>query len=264
MPEMKIYQPSQPLRQYIRYYWALDTMAQFRTLTFPIGCPQLIFHKKSPLYIPELDCCQSQFTISGQVNFPAHIASSGDTKMIVAVFHPHTVGMFISTPPSAFHNLEICGFDLANKPFNDLASRIIGCENDSESIALLDRWLIQKINPTLNIRRMAATITRLLQHPETTLSELSANACLGKKQFERVFRDCVGMNPKEYSRVVRFQKTMWHMQQGQTDFLSIAYSCGYADQSHFIREFKAMSGYTPKSFLNNNTPYSDLFTIPTT
>lgn len=184
--------------------------------------------------------------------------------MIVAVFHPHTVGMFISTPPSAFHNLEICGFDLANKPFNDLASRIIGCENDSESIALLDRWLIQKINPTLNIRRMAATITRLLQHPETSLSELSAIACLGKKQFERIFRECVGMNPKEYSRVVRFQKTMWHMQQGQTDFSSIAYSCGYADQSHFIREFKAMSGYTPKSFLSNHTPYSDLFTIPTT
>lgn len=264
MPEMKIYQPSQPLQQYIRYYWILDTMAQFRTLTFPIGCPQLIFHKKSPLYIPELDCSQSQFTISGQVNFPAHIASSGDTKMIVAVFHPHTAGMFISTSPSAFHNLEICGFDLANKPLNDLASRIIGCENDSESIALLDRWLIQKINPTLNIRRMTATITRLLLHPETSLSELSAIACLGKKQFERIFRECVGMNPKEYSRVVRFQKTMWHMQQGQTDFSSIAYSCGYADQSHFIREFKAMSGYTPKSFLNNHIPYSDLFTIPTT
>lgn len=263
MPEIRVYRPSPPLRQYVRYFWVIDSCEKFQTLTFPIGCPQLIFHKRSPLCIPELNCNQHQFTISGQVNFPAHIASTGDTKMIVAVFYPHTAGMFLATPPSAFHNLEICGFDLGNKQLNELASRIIDCENDSESIAILDRWLTQKINPTLNIRRIAPAISTLLHRPETSVSALSSTACLGNKQFERIFRDYVGMNPKEYARVVRFQKTMWHMQQGETDFSTIAYSCGYADQSHFIREFKSLSSHTPKSFLQTCQPYSDLFTTPT-
>lgn len=86
----------------MRYYWMLESNEPFSTLTFPIGCPQIIFHRKSPLYIPELAASQSLFTISGQVNFPAHIQSDGNLDMIVAVFYPYTVGMFIGMPPSVF------------------------------------------------------------------------------------------------------------------------------------------------------------------
>ena len=66
---MKIYQPREELRHYVRYYWVLKGDEPFSILTFPIGCPQIIFHKKTPLYIPELHNSQSQFTISGQVIF---------------------------------------------------------------------------------------------------------------------------------------------------------------------------------------------------
>jgi len=91
---MKIYQPREELRPYVRYYWVLESHEHFSILTFPIGCPQIIFHKKTPLYIPELDKNQSQFTISGQVNFPAHIQSDGRLEMIVAVFYPQQFGNF--------------------------------------------------------------------------------------------------------------------------------------------------------------------------
>ena len=87
---MKIYQPREKLRPYVRYYWVLESDEPFSVLTFPIGCPQIIFHRGNPLYIPELDKSQSYFTISGQVNFPAHIQSCGHLEMIVAVFYPHT------------------------------------------------------------------------------------------------------------------------------------------------------------------------------
>jgi AraC-like DNA-binding protein len=72
------------------------------------------------------------------------------------------------------------------------------------------------------------------------------------------------MNPKEYSRIVRFQKALWLMQhqQGKTNEADLAYTSGYADQSHLIREFKHLCGYTPLSLLEVSTPYSDLFTTP--
>ena len=81
--------------------------------------------------------------------------------------------------------------------------------------------------------------------PAISVTELASVACLSKKQFERLFNELVGANPKEYARVVRFQN-----------------QCGYADQSHFIREFKQFSGYTPLSLLNVCKPYSDLFNNP--
>jgi len=74
----------------------------------------------------------------------------------------------------------------------------------------------------------------------------------------------VGINPKEYTRIVRFQKALEQMQHqsGEINQAQIAYASGYADQSHCIREFKKFSGYTPTSLLKVSNPYSDLFTSP--
>ena len=218
---MKIYQPRAELRSYVRYYWALEGDEPFSVLTFPIGCPQIIFHKKSPLYIPELDKKQSQFTISGQVNFPAHIQSDGGLEMIVAVLYPHTVGMFIDTPPSAFYNLEISGYDIENRQVNDVAQRIFDCENDKECIDILENFLSSKIRSSLNISRIGMSVSTLLRVPSTSVNALAASACLGKRQYERVFRETVGMNPKEYARIVKFQKALWLMQRGESNYAGI-------------------------------------------
>ena len=51
-------------------------------------------------------------------------------------------------------------------------------------------------------------------------------------------------------------------QQGKSNQADLAYTSGYADQSHLIREFKKLCGYTPLSLLEVSTPYSDLFTTP--
>ena len=204
--KVKVFSPREELRQYVRYYWILESEEPFSVLTFPIGCPQIIFHKKSPLTIPELGVGQSAFTISGQVNFPAHIQSDGHLEMIVAVFYPHTIGMFIDTPPSAFYNREISGYDIGNNNLNDVADRIFDCADHSGCIEILEQWMLTKIAPTLNYRRVGYSLDAMFQSPGITVNKLADAACLSKKQFERVFRECVGMNPKEYARVVRFQR----------------------------------------------------------
>lgn len=252
------------MQPYVRYYWVLKSRSRFSTLTFPIGCPQLIFHKRSPLFIPELGSPQSAFTISGQVNFPAHVCSDGNTEMIVTVFHPYAIGLFIDTPPSSFYNLEISGYDLENKELNELASRIFDCEDNGQGVRMIEYELLMKLRDVSapNFVRTDAAVKRILSAPSTPVAELADIACLGKKQFERVFRHDVGMNPKEYARIVRFQKALWLLQNKREDYAGIAYASGYSDQSHFIREFKTFSGCTPGKLADECRPYSDLFTYP--
>lgn len=259
---MKIIQPSEKLRSFVRYYWVLESNEPFNILTFPIGCPQIIFHRETPLYIPELDKNQSKFTISGQVNFPAHIQSGGRLDMIVAVFYPHTIGMFIDTPPSSFYNMEISGYDIENCKLNGVAQAIFDSEDHNECIAILEKYLLSKIKPCLNISRIGESIKSMLHIPFMTVRSLADIACLSKRQYERIFSETVGMNPKEYSRVVRFQKALWLMQNGELNYAGIASACGFSDQSHFIRDFKAMSGHTPRTLSQYCLPYSDLFTNP--
>lgn len=259
---MKIIKPREELRSYVRYYWTLKSNEPFSVLTFPIGCCQLIFHKKSPLFIPELNKHQDIFTISGQVNFPAHIQSKGNLEMIVAVFFPHTISLFLDTPPSSFYNLEISGYDIKSRQLNELAMRVFECENAIECISIIEEWLMTKIRQSLNLERVQYSINQLLNNPTIPINCLSDSVCLSRKQYQRIFLEHVGMNPKEYARIVRFQKAIFMMQHGDRNFAGIAASCGYADQSHFIREFKLLSGHTPKTLLQYCNPYSDLFTNP--
>ena len=73
----KFYKPCELLQPYVRYYWVFKSDQVLNTYTFPICCPQIIFHKQDPLYIAELDTVQSRLTISGQVNFSSHLCADG-------------------------------------------------------------------------------------------------------------------------------------------------------------------------------------------
>lgn len=92
------------------------------------------------------------------------------------------------------------------------------------------------------------------------IDRLTDTTCLSYKQFKRVFSEYVGINPKEFLRIVRFQRALFTMQtQPQTSFTELAYACGFYDQSHLIREFKSFSGLTPGEYTAVCEPYSDYF-----
>lgn len=261
---VRFFRPCDALRPYVRYFYVLKVNGSLRVLTFPLGCPQMIFHKRAPLYIPELDVRQSKFTVSGQVNFPAHVCSEGGTEMIVAVFYPHTAGLFTDVPMSLLYNREISGHDLENRALDGLAARISECGDNRHCVRMIEKWMIAKLRHMQagNIGRIGAAVRKVLEVPSASVGELASTAYLGRKQFGRVFGDMVGMMPKEYARVVRFQRALWLMQMGERDGAGLAYGAGYADQSHLIREFRMFSGYTPRQLTEVCEPYSDLFCCP--
>lgn len=261
---IEFYRPSKSLQPFIRYYWILNTSEDLDTLTFPIGCPQLIFHRRARFYIPELQSDQARFSISGQVNFPARVQSTGNVETIVVVFYPHAVGTMFNIPVSVFYNHEIDGYSLGDKRLNILADDVFNADDSREAVRMIDGWLLSRLEESAiyNFNRVGASLRHLFLDNSISVESMAQHACLSRKQFERVFFSAVGMKPKEYSSVVRFQKSLWFMQNEARDFADIAYSCGYADQSHFIRECRRYSGITPAGLLKTQPVYSDLFASP--
>jgi transcriptional regulator GlxA family with amidase domain len=77
---------------------------------------------------------------------------------------------------------------------------------------------------------------------------------LSQRRFIELFRDEVGMTPKLFCRVQRFQKVInWIDQQTEVDWVDLALSHGYSDQSHFIHDFRAFSGLKPSEYLGLRT-----------
>ena len=283
----RYYRPCRPLQPYVRYYWAFRGVVPVNVFTFPIGCTQIIFHRGTPLYIPELDTLQDRLTVSGQVNFSSHVCAENDVDMIVVVFRPHAMSAFLGVPSSQFYNCEADGEALGNRRLNEFAKRIYDNEDVDACITYIEGWLLRQLavnlsskkqgkragTEELNLCRMDAAIRTLLARPGTPVAALASDCCLGRKQFERLFASFVGINPKEYARIVRFQKSLALMQKihssagyGAVSRLlsqaGLAYVGGYADQSHLIREFHRFCGRTPVELMKTSVPYSDLFTSP--
>lgn len=62
-----------------------------------------------------------------------------------------------------------------------------------------------------------------------------------------MFASRLGQNPKSYLKTVRFRKALNEVVENKrTNFTGIAYTNNFFDQSHFIRDFKTFTGYTPK------------------
>ena len=66
-----------------------------------------------------------------------------------------------------------------------------------------------------------------------------------------MFKRQVGLTPKSYQKIIRFQKTIQDIESHTTiDWASIAYQSGYYDQAHFINDFRRLSGFSPNEYLN--------------
>jgi len=83
------------------------------------------------------------------------------------------------------------------------------------------------------------------------LDNLSGQVYVSKRQLQRTFQDKLGCGPKAYSRMMRFREALHFMQTNPSVRMTdVAYDFGYADQSHFIREFKDFMGQNPRNFFS--------------
>ena len=80
------------------------------------------------------------------------------------------------------------------------------------------------------------------------------------RYLQKLFLQYTGLTPKLYSKINRFQNSLRLVIKKDISLTSIAYDCGYFDQSHFIRDFKSFTGLTPSDYSSENSPITSAFT----
>ncbi|OYU54119.1 MAG: AraC family transcriptional regulator [Chitinophagaceae bacterium BSSC1] len=80
-----------------------------------------------------------------------------------------------------------------------------------------------------------------------SMDKAASDACLSIRQFERQFKQRIGLSPKFYSRLIRFSNA-WILKENQPNitWTAIAHQTGYFDQMHLIRDFKEFAAVNPK------------------
>ena len=92
--------------------------------------------------------------------------------------------------------------------------------------------------------------------------EVTDEIALSPKRFIERFKADVGVTPKRYCRLLRFQRVVSHAHQSApTDWAGLALDCGYFDQAHLIHEFREFSGLTPTAYEAHRTTFRNHVTF---
>jgi len=263
MEDFSIIYPSSSLLPYVKCYWVLKTGSQSDTTAriVPTGMMSLIFHRGIRLFSMKDGELHPRAFVSGQESDYNDLLYSGQVNMISVVFNPAGIRAFFNFPAGLLNSQRVSAGSLGDKELVALEQSIADTEDDKICILLIEKFLLGRLRniTAYNLERIEASL-RLIHSGQTDVAVLAATACLSTKQFTRVFSEYVGANPKEFSRIIRFQKALYKLQiDPEISFAALAFDCGFYDQSHLIREFKILSGYTPAEYIVACLPHSDYF-----
>ena len=175
------------------------------------------------------------------------------TELIGVVFHPGGTVPFFSGNARLFTNCETSLEDLWGRASLNLRNELRELPTPEEKFALLEFVLITRLSLNKFRRRdpiIDYALTYLHASPgTTTIAELTRTTGLSPRRLSGRFNELVGISPKLYCRIQRFQQAVQQMHQGtDIDWAELALNCGYYDQSHFANDFRAFSGLSATAY----------------
>lgn len=129
----------------------------------------------------------------------------------------------------------------------ELEDRLAMAATNQARVAMLQQYLLQKLVIEKEDRQVTYCLNQIaLCDGSITVQALTAATGLSQRHLSRRFQQCVGLSPQAYIRVSRFIRSLAHLKKYPAVSLTeIGYDSGYYDQSHFNREYKVFTGYTP-------------------
>ncbi len=220
------------------------------TRVLPTTKIDVIFHFGDPFV--QLDNGQtkafSKFYIEGQKTKFIDVMATGQTGIIIFCFYPWGLAPFLEPPVAEFTDAAI-DLNLVMNPttISSIENRIEDTRNKVQQVKIIQDFLIDILDARRQDELIVEAVSRINSAKNNTpVSKIAADLGISRRHFIRRFKRTVGITPKKFSNIIRFQKAMYLKRLGM-NWSDIMFRCGYYDQSHFIKEINHFSGYTPQN-----------------
>ena len=260
--------PSNGLATHIKCYWTLDSPKEDnpeRQTIVPDGCMEMIFHYGDlyKQYVEnENSIIQPRCFVMGQLTKPLEIEPTGATGIFSVRFHPNGFLPFATILIKKLENTAVSLEKFFGSDAPEMECTILKANSTSERIRLIEAFLLSRLtdNETVDQIVKSTVETILSVSGQLSVGELSQLTKITRRQLERKFSLAIGLSPKQLSKTIRLQATLKMMLDKKfTSLTALAYENEYYDQAHFIKDFKELTGYTPREFYGNNLKMSSLF-----
>lgn len=260
--DYRTYKPQADLSALVKCHWTLEVPAEMsgtRQRILPDGCIDMIFLLGDDIrrILPGGGhVLQPRAMVLGQITEAFDVEPQGHVNSFAVRFHPHGFSNFVPTSISELANMETPLEAVLGKSVADaLTLEVIQAAGTEERIRIVETFLLEKLNDR-------STMDQLIDRTVEAILASKGSARIGaivqddraeRRKLERMFRDRVGVSPKQLSKVIRLQAALKLMLDGpQEKLTSIAYDSAYYDQAHFIKDFKEFTGVSPKQFMGSD------------
>lgn len=253
------YPVSHPLlRNLIKYFWVIESesIISVSHKLLPVNNIDFIFNLSSPIeYITDekVRTTSTRFHFNGIRDKYYIINQTGNLRVFGASFFP--IGLFpiLRIPLNEFTGKTIELDDIISNFTDEILKKITPVQSNAEIIKVIEIAIVDSVDISLIPSKDVYELIRVFNSNNYCISDFCEQYGVNQRKLERIFNKYIGVRPKLFQRINRFNRIINQFQGKKNDNLALfAYDNNYFDQTHFIKDFKSFIGTTPTEFLNQN------------
>jgi AraC-like DNA-binding protein len=255
------YVPVPPLRDFVEYLWILsDAPPHKREVIVPSGTLELVINLRDDeirIYDGARPAVSERFTgtvVSGAYGRCFGIDTAEHALVMGAHFRPGGAFPFLGMPADELADAHVDLATLWGRRAGRLRERLCAATAHAERFRLLERALLRRAQLPSRSRSAVRAAAALLARPGAKVSATATQLGMSHRRLIEIFSAEVGMTPKLFNRVRRFQRVLAAATCGAPpDWAQLAIRFNYFDQSHLILDFSAFSGFTPADYVRHRS-----------
>ena len=169
-------------------------------------------------------------------------------------FRPGGAYPFLGVPAGELSDVDVSLEAIWGVRAIELREQLLESETSEARFRVLEQTLLARIcRPLAHHPAVDLALREFRSAPYIRpIKEVSEEVGLSQRRFIQLFREEVGMTPKLFCRIRRFQEVI-RLIESETlvEWATVALKCGYFDQAHFIHDFRSFTGVTPTTYLSH-------------
>lgn len=184
------------------------------------------------------------------------LVHSGNCANVLAMFTPTGAAAFLREPVEhLFNGTMPYELEVRRSRLDLVEEQISESSHHEDRVRRLEQFLLQQLRDRAPDPLIHYAVDRIRStRGSMRIDHLAHQSGLSQSALERRFRRVVGTSPKKFAALVRLRHVV-RLRRAGASFTQIAHAAGYADQSHFIKDFRRFTGEPPESFFQTATAF---------
>jgi AraC-like DNA-binding protein len=264
---IQFHYPSGPLRNFVGMLWLQDgngsSPIKTRETIVPDGSAELVINlSENAARTFNFDDAAEPRKFSGAIfsgphSIPFVIPPTANRRFIGAHFLAGGAFPFLRMPLEEMRNEHVELDALFGSGVRELRDELLSVKSVAKQFGILERFLFRQLvrsRPHHSAVVFALRRFRVIGQPPRRIDGLRRDVGLSGRRFGRVFSEQVGLTPKLFARLNRFQRAVRLLSPARDiNWGDIVFAAGYYDQAHLIHEFQSVSGVTPIEYVSRQT-----------